>query len=266
MRKWRAAAKGFIVAVLGVMAFAAPQIAPAGGAKLRLATEAAAPPLNYIGKDGRLAGFDVDIGNALCKAMTVECKWVIEDWDNLVSGLNQRRYEAIVSSLPITGEQQKNVDFTNSYHVMPAAFLGAETLEVLKIDKTTLTDKIIGVEAGSVHEAFLRDNFADIAQIKPYDLIAQATLDLVGKRLDLVFGDRIELEYSFLKTKEGRGFKLVGPSYTDAKWFGAGAGIAVRKGDDALIERLNVALARIRADGTYKKINDRYFDFDMYGN
>ena len=265
MRKWRTAAMGCILAALGVVTVAIPQNTTAGAAKLRLATEAAAPPLNYIGKDGRLAGFDVDIGNALCQAMNVECQWVIEDWDNLVSGLNQRRYDAVVSSLPITGEQRKNVDFTNSYHSTPASFVGAETLAAVEIDKATLTDKIIGVEAGSIYEAFLRDNFADIATIKPYNLIAQATLDMVGQRLDLVFGDRIELEYSFLKTKEGRGFKLLGPSYTDAKWFGEGAGIAVRKGNAGLIGRLNAALGQIRADGTYKKINDRYFDFDIYG-
>jgi len=262
----RTSALRCILVVLGVIGFGAPKAAEGGSEILRFATEAAAPPLNFIGKDGRLTGFDVDFGNAICKVMAVECEWVIEDWDDLISGLNQRRYEAIVSSLPVTEEKQKKVDFTDIYHLMPASFLGAETLAATEIDKTTLAGKLIGVEAGSVHEAFLRDNFGDIATIKTYDLIAQATLDLIGGRLDLVFGDRIELEANFLKTDEGRGFKLLGPSYTDAKWFGGGAGIAVRKGDLALVERLNAAMELIRANGTYKKVNDRYFNFDIFPN
>jgi len=255
-----------LIAVLGLVLSVAPLAAQSGPGKLRFATEAAAPPLNFIGKDGRLTGFDVDLGNAICKVMAVECEWVIEDWDDLVAGLYQRRYEAIVSSLPVTVELQKKVDFTDVYHLMPASFLGAETLVANEIDKTTLAGKLIGVETGSVHETFLRDNFGDIATIKTYKLIARATLDLIGGRLDLVFGDRIELENSFLKTDEGRGFKLLGPSYTDAKWFGGGAGIAVRNGDVTLIKRLNAAIELIRANGTYKKVNDRYFNFDIFPN
>ncbi len=255
-----------VLAVLGLFLSAAPLAAQSDPGKLRFATEAAAPPLNYIGKDGRLTGFDVDLGNAICKVMAVECEWVIEDWDDLVTGLYQRRYEAIVSSLPVTEDMQSKVDFTDIYHLMPATFLGAETLAATEIDKSTLAGKLIGVEVGGVHETFLRDNFGDIAQIKTYELMAQATLDLIGGRLDLIFGDRIEFENSFLKTNEGRGFKLLGPSYTDAKWFGDGAGIAVRNGDVALIKRLNAAIELIRANGTYKKVNDRYFNFDIFPN
>lgn len=266
MSKRRTMALGYFLAALGVAALSAPPLAIAETNKLRLATEAAAPPLNYIGKDGRLTGFDVDFGNAICKVMAVECEWVIEEWDDLISGLYQRRYDAIVSSLPVTVERQKQVDFTDVYHLMPASFLGVETLEITSIDKSTLANKMIGVQAGSVHEAFLRDNFGDIATIKPFDLVAQATLAMAGGRLDLVFGDRIELETSFLKTEKGRGFKLLGPSYTDAKWFGGGAGIAVRKGDTKLIERFNAAIELIRANGTYKKVNDRYFKFDIFPN
>ena len=238
----------------------------AGGTKIRLATEAATPPLSYVGKDGQLTGFDVDIGNALCAVMAAECVWVVEDWDSIIPGVNQYRYDAIVSSLPMDDATREKVVFTNRYHVQPATFIGAETMAVPEINKETLTDKMIGVQAGSVHEAFLRDNFGDIAAIKPYELVAQATLDMVGQRLDLVFGDRIELENNFLNTEEGRGFKPLGPSYTDAKWFGDGAGIALRKTDKALMARFNMALDTIRTNGTYKKINDRYFDFDVFGN
>ena len=270
MCKWRLAAKRVsLAAVFGAMILGSEGTldrANAGGEVLKLATEAAMPPLSYIGKDGRLTGFDVDIGNALCNAMSVTCEWVIEDWDGLIPGLHKYRYDAIIASLPMTDETREEVEFSDRYHLAPASFVGSETLELAAINRDTLAGKIIGVKSGTSHETFLKENFGDIATIQVYDLVAQAALDMVGKRLDLVFGDRISLETSFLKTNEGHGFKLLGPTYIDPKWFGDGAGIAVRKGQATLRLRLNVALKQIRRDGTFKKINDRYFDFDVFGN
>jgi arginine/ornithine transport system substrate-binding protein len=69
----------------------------------------------------------------------------------------------------------------------------------------------------------------------------------------------------FLNTDAGKDYEFVGPGYTDREYFGEGIGIAVRKGEDELLETLNDAIDKIRADGTYKKINDKYFDFDVYG-
>nr|GFC46439.1 hypothetical protein [Tanacetum cinerariifolium] len=68
-----------------------------------------------------------------------------------------------------------------------------------------------------------------------------------------------------LKTDAGKGFALVGPDFTDSKYFGNGAGIAVRKGDSATAEKLNAAIDAVRADGTYQKIQNKYFSFDIYG-
>ena len=64
----------------------------------------------------------------------------------------------------------------------------------------------------------------------------------------------------------GKDFEFVGPGFNDPKWFGEGIGIAVRKGDTALVNLFNTAIDKIRADGTYKKINAKYFDFDVYGD
>ena len=59
---------------------------------------------------------------------------------------------------------------------------------------------------------------------------------------------------------------LIGPAYTDLKWFGEGAGIAIRKGETDLVDAFNAAIKKIRDDGTYKEINAQYFDFDVYGD
>lgn len=240
--------------------------AAAGEDKIRFGTDAASPPLTFVGKDGQLAGFDIDIGNALCRATGVKCEWVVEELEELLDGLDRRRYDAILSSLPIVPELRERVDFTHSYHLQPAAFVAPERVGSIEIGKETVKGKTIGVRAGTRHETFLRDNFSDIASVKPYDLLAQALLDLKADRLDFVFGDRIAIVSTFLQTEQGKGYRLVGPSYTDPKWFGHGAGIAVRKDDTALRLRLNRALRAMRTAGTLKKINDRYFDIDLSGS
>ena len=91
-------------------------------------------------------------------------------------------------------------------------------------------------------------------------------MDLVSGRLDLVIADSVVLDDGFLKTDAGKGYEFVGPGYTDKRWFGEGIGIAIRKGEDDLREMFNKAIKEIRANGTYQKINKKYFDFDVYGD
>ena len=76
---------------------------------------------------------------------------------------------------------------------------------------------------------------------------------------------RLTVDVGFLKTPAGKGFAFVGPLFTDPSYFGSGAGIALRKGDTALRDKLNAAIKAIRANGVYKTIEARYFDFDLYG-
>jgi arginine/ornithine transport system substrate-binding protein len=83
-------------------------------------------------------------------------------------------------------------------------------------------------------------------------------------RLDGTVADATLLNDGFLKTDAGKGFAFVGPAFTDVKYFGDGVGIAVRKGD-ALKDKITGAIAAIRANGKYKQIQDKYFDFDIYG-
>ena len=90
-------------------------------------------------------------------------------------------------------------------------------------------------------------------------------MNLKSGRVDATLMDLVAADIGFLKTPAGKGFAFIGPSFSDPAYFGDGAGVAVRKGDDALRKRLDEAIASIRADGGYKKIQDRYFDFDIYG-
>ena len=93
----------------------------------------------------------------------------------------------------------------------------------------------------------------------------EAYLDLVAGRVDMLLADSVALSDGFLKKPEGEDFQFIGPDLNDPKWFGEGTGIAIRKGDKDLVEMFNKAIEQIRADGTYKKIQDKYFDFNVYG-
>lgn len=256
---------------LGLIVFAAAMAFGLGAQamdkmKVRMGTEGAYPPFNAVDKSGKLVGFDIDIGNAICAAANFECTWVTQNWDGIIPGLIAEKFDTIIASMSITEERKKKVDFTKKYYSTPARFVTADANKGVEINKDNLKDKVIGVQKATVSDNFVTDNFGDIAKIKRYEKQEQANLDLTSGRLDYVFADSVVLSDGFLKTDLGKGYGFVGPSYSDAKWFGEGIGIAVRKGDDKLREAINAAIAKIRADGTYAKINAKYFDFDVYGD
>ncbi|HEY5598649.1 MAG TPA: ABC transporter substrate-binding protein [Kiloniellales bacterium] len=232
--------------------------------KVRIGTEGAYPPFNYIDPDGKLQGFDVDIAKALCDAAKYDCEFVVQDWDGIIPGLLAKKYDAIVASMSITEERKQKVDFTDKYYNTPAKFVTKAGAN-FEISKEGLKGKTVGVQRATIHENFLRDNFGDVIEIKSYATQDEANADLAAGRVDLVLADSVALDDGFLKTDAGKGFAFIGPGYDDPKWFGDGVGIAVRKGDKELLDGLNKAIKQIRADGTYKKINAKYFAFDVYG-
>ncbi|MBX6323746.1 MAG: ABC transporter substrate-binding protein [Rhodospirillaceae bacterium] len=253
----------------GLLATAALAAALAAGAQaaermhVKLATEGAYPPFNFIDADGKPQGFDVDIGNALCEAANLDCEWVIQDWDGMIPGLLAKKFDAVIASMSITDERKQKVDFTNKYYNTPARFVAKEGA-TFDFSPGGLKGKAIGVQRATIHENFLRDNFPD-ADIRVYATQDEANADMAAGRLDLLLADSVALDEGFLKTDQGKGFAFVGPAYTDKKWFGEGAGIAVRKGEDTLRETLNAAIKKIRQDGTYQKIQEKYFTYDVYG-
>ena len=93
----------------------------------------------------------------------------------------------------------------------------------------------------------------------------EAYLDAVAGRIDLLLADSVAMDDGFLQTDQGMDFEFVGPNYSDPKYFGEGAGIAIRQKDTDLIDKFNAALKEILTNGTYKAINDKYFDFNVYG-
>ena len=238
--------------------------AVADGMTVRIATEGAYPPFNMVDKDGKLQGFDVDIANALCEHMNAKCTIVAQDWDGIIPGLLAKKYDAIIASMSITDKRKEKVLFTDRYYKTPARFVAKKGAGI-EITPAGLKGKRVGVQRSTIHENFVRAEFPD-AEVVVYDTTDNANADLAAGRLDLRADNGVALELGFLKTDSGKDFEFVGPAFFDpSSILGYGAGIAVRKEDTALCDAFNKALKEMLADGTYKKINDKYFTFDVYG-
>jgi arginine/ornithine transport system substrate-binding protein len=232
---------------------------------LKIGIEAAYPPFASKAPDGSIVGFDYDIGNALCAEMKVKCTWVEQEFDGLIPALKVRKIDAILSSMSITEDRKKSVDFTDRYYSTQARLVMKEGTTVSdSLDE--LKGKKIGVQRGSIHDSFAKKVLEPKgAEIKSYSSQNEIYLDIKAGRLDGTVADATLLQDGFLKTDSGKGYAFVGPAFTDPAYFGDGIGIAVRKGDKANVERINAAITAIRANGEYKKIQDKYFDFDVYG-
>jgi len=249
-----------------VLALAASPISAELKKTYKVATEGAYAPFNWVDQNGQLQGFDVDIAKELCNRIKVQCDIVAQNWDGIIPGLLAKKYDMIVASMSITEERKKKVDFTQKYYNTPARLVAKKGSGIDPAKKETMQGKTIGVQVSTIHEKFAKHMWGDVATIKSYDTQDNANLDLANGRLDMVMADSVALDEGFLKTDLGKNFEFVGPGYSDPHYHGEGAGIAVRKGDDDLREALNKAIREIRSDGTYQKIESKYFKYDIYGS
>ncbi len=224
--------------------------------KLRIGTEGAYPPFNLIDSSGEVVGFDIDIAHALCEKMGAECTVVTSDWDGIIPALNTRRFDFLVASMSITEERKQAVDFTDPYYTNKLQFVAPKKSD-FKVDEASLKGKTIGAQRATIAGQWLEDNMGDVVNVRLYDTQENAYLDMSSRRIDGVLADNF-VQYEWLQTDAGAAFEFKGEPVFDNDEIG----IAVRKGDP-LRERLNEALAAIIEDGTYEKINNKYFPFSI---
>ncbi|WP_020594562.1 ABC transporter substrate-binding protein [Kiloniella laminariae] len=252
--------KFLVAAVAAAMTFTAGSAS--AQEELRIGVEGAYPPFSSVDPSGNLIGFDIEIANAICDEMKVKCTLVTQDWDGIIPALLAKKYDAIIASMSITEERKQKVDFSEKYYNTPARFLRKKDSGI-EITAESLEGKSVGVQRGTIHDTFLTAEFPNV-DIKRYGTQDEAYLDMTAGRVDLLLADSIAMDDGFVKTDAGKDYELFGPSYSEPKYFGDGAGIAVRKEDTDLRDRLSAAIKGIRANGVYKSINDKYFDFDIY--
>ncbi|MBC7740450.1 MAG: transporter substrate-binding domain-containing protein [Candidatus Saccharibacteria bacterium] len=222
------------------------------------------PPFTSPDAAGNWVGWEIDFMKAVCKQAALDCVVTPTAWDGIIPALTAGQIDVIMSSMSITAERAKTIDFSDKYYNTPTMIMVAKDSTITP-DEAGLTGKIIGVQVSTTHDAYVQKHFAPVAaEVKTYQTQDEANQDLSAGRLDAVQADSIALQ-SFLDSDVGKACcKSAGMVAEDVDILGPGVGFGLRKGDP-LKETLNAAIKAIRADGTYDAISKPYFNFDIYG-
>lgn len=230
---------------------------------LRIGFAVGYAPFSEMGSDGRLKGFEIDLAQALCARLGMDCLPVILEFDGLVPALLASKIDAIMASMSITAERQQRIAFSSPYYFSPVRMVMRSELR-LDVTPAGMSGRRIGVERGTAHERLVAEQFKQ-SQLMRYPTQDQAFLDLRAGRIDATLVDAVVAQFGFLNRAEGRGFGFAGPDFgRQERHYGKGIGVGLRKGDASTLgRRLDEALAALRASGALKTLNDRYFNFDL---
>lgn len=224
---------------------------------LQIATEGAYAPFNYTTNDGKLAGFDVDLANALCAKMNTTCTITAQEWDGIIPALKTGKYDAIVSAMSVTPERSKQVAFSEPYFANTLVFLGHKDKAFDHTNTEQLNNAKIAAQGSTIASQWLTQTHP---AIKPqlYPTLDGAFLDLGASRSDVVVSDKLPA-LSWLKSDLGKDFELKGDEIDINDKFA----IAVNPDDTELLAKFNQALADVKADGTYDKLIVKHFGEEM---
>nr|WP_234617828.1 MULTISPECIES: transporter substrate-binding domain-containing protein [Rhizobium/Agrobacterium group] len=250
--------------------------------EIKIATEGAYAPWNFTTSDGKLDGLEIELANDLCARMKVKCTIVAQDWDGLIPSLTVGKFDVIMASMFITPKRLETIDFTQPYAVDPSGFavpkdsavgkLGIST-EKFKLEdeapskaaidklKSLLKGKVVGVQAATTNLDFLRKYFADTVEIREYKTTEQHDLDLAAGRIDAIFAQQTALAATLAKP-EFADYTIAGPGFVGGV-FGLGTGAGLRKQDTKLKEMLNTAISSAIADGTIKRLSEKWVKTDV---
>jgi polar amino acid transport system substrate-binding protein len=230
---------------------------------VRVAMDATYPPFESLDPSGEIVGFSKDIADALCERMKVTCEFTNQAWDGIIPGLLANKYDAIISSMSITEERMKQIDFSNKYYNTGPAIAVPKDSALTDVTPEALAGITIGAQTSTTHANYAQEKFPE-SELKIYPSPDEYKLDLSNGRLDAAIDDVVVLS-TWVDSPEGACCKVLGALVPDPVINGPGAGVGLRKEDTDLKDLFNKALAEIIADGTYKKINDKFFTFDVYG-
>lgn len=235
-----------------------------GAQPLTMGIDPTFPPFESKDAQGKLVGFDIDLGKAICSRIQRECQFVELPFDALIPALKARKFSVILSSLSINDERRQSVDFSVPLYTSPV-WLVAPAKAGLSDDLTKLAGKRIGVQQGTIFESYANQHWRGKGvEVVAYQNDDQIYADLAAGRLDATLDDAIVASSVFLSKPQGAGFALNGKEIYQKSLFGQGTGMGFRKGEDqALQAQVNKAIADIRADGTFTQLSQRYFKVDV---
>ena len=221
-------------------------------ADVRIGTEGAYPPWNFIDDSGKLAGFEIDLGNAICEKAGVTCEFVQNEWDSIIPNLLVGNYDVIMAGMSITDERKQTIDFSEDYFPPdPSRYAAAADSD---FDFAKLTGVKIGAQGATIQADYLENELNDGNTLLTYETPDQSVADLMAGNIDLLLADGEYLS----PVVEGSAGKLalVGPGVE----LGGGVGIGMRKDDKDLQTKLTAALDELKADGTLDKLILKSFE------
>jgi len=230
---------------------------------VRIGMDASYAPFESVDPKGQIIGFEVDYAKDLCARMKVTCTFQNQDWDGIIPSLNGGKFDVIFSSMSITGERKKKVIFSDYYYATPPVMVGRADNKSDDVSPAALKGKTIGTQSSTIHANYLEKFYKD-SEVKLYPTQDEANLDLASGRIDYVNGDSV-VEYDYVKSKGNGCCRVMKVLERVPDIHGPGAGAAFRPEDTDLRDMFNKAIADADADGTYQKIEGKYFDYDIRG-
>ncbi|KQN55714.1 MULTISPECIES: transporter substrate-binding domain-containing protein [unclassified Erwinia] len=226
---------------------------------LRYGVESQYPPFESRNAQGELEGFDIELGNAICKVGNFTCSWVESSFDALIPALSAKKFDAINSAMNITEARAKSIGFTKPIYRIPSMLIG-KTGAVKEATAEGLQGKNIGVLQGSIQETYAKQHWEPKGvTVTSYQDQNQVYNDMVAGRLDGTLVMSAAGQSGFLDKPQGKGFGFIGQAVDDDKILGSGIGYGLRKDDTKLKAALDEAIVKVQNDGTITKLAAKYF-------
>jgi len=241
---------------------------PAQAETLRVGMECTYQPFNYRTPDGQMAGYDVDVAQAIATRIGVDLEYVCQDWDGIIPALLANKFDLIIASLSITEERREKIDFSIPYRTSQGRLIAPKELQLKLFDDNgqPILDAFkgvrFGVERATIYDSWVKANLPE-ADLVYYDGNQSLFMDLAAGRIDLAITNPMKAYLDFLSKEDGAGFEFVSPPLTDVKIFGDGVGVGLRKGNEELLARIDKALAEIIAEGKLEEFSLKYFPFSI---
>lgn len=217
----------------------------AGGHSVRMGTEGAYPPYNFINDAGEVDGFERELGDMLCAKAELECTWVTNEWDSIIPNLVSGNYDTIIAGMSITDERDEVIDFSEAYFPSDPAFY--VSLSGADID---VNSAVIAAQINTIQSAHVASSGATLVEFATPDETIAAVRN---GEADAVLADG---EFLAPIVKESNGeLEIVGEIT-----LGAGIGVGLRESDGELKEKFNMAIQSMKADGSLNELIAKWFD------
>ena len=213
---------------------------------VRMATEGAYPPYNFVNDQGKIDGFEIELGNELCKRAELQCTWVKNDWDSIIPNLVSSNYDTIMAGMNISDERKKAIDFTDPYTPPPPSAYMALTPDA------DIEGGIVAAQTNTIQASHVAETGATLLEFAT----GEETIAAVRNgEADAVFADK---DFLAPALTESNG-ELVWVEGHDTVELGEGIGMGVRKSDGELKEKFNTAIQSMKDDGTLNALLKKWF-------